>query len=81
MKNNTTLSLLLCGLMLYYAVPCLTVDVNTAQGIFSLSWLFLALLVVGGNLSSFLYQPKKIVKQSQKYTSGQTKRKRMTERG
>ncbi|MDQ0245894.1 hypothetical protein J2S09_003472 [Bacillus fengqiuensis] len=83
MKNQTMLSLLLCGLMLYYAVPRLAVDVNSAQGVFSLSWLFLALLVAGGNLSSLLYKPKKTVQQRQiaKYTPRQAEKKRTTERG
>jgi hypothetical protein len=59
MRNNALLSLLLCGLMLYYAVPRFTVDVNSTQGIFSLAWLLLAFLVIGGNVSSLLYAPKK----------------------
>ncbi|WP_078414029.1 hypothetical protein [Priestia abyssalis] len=83
MRNQTMLSLLLCGLMLYYAIPRLAVDVNSAQGFFSLSWLFLALLVTGGNLSSLLYNSKKFAQQRQiaKYPSRQGERKRMTERG
>lgn len=83
MKNQTMLSLLLCGVMLYYAVPRLAVDVNSAQGVFSLSWLVLALLVVGGNLSSLLYKSKKPAQQRQiaKYPPRQGERKRMTERG
>nr|WP_205184686.1 hypothetical protein [Metabacillus iocasae] len=45
--------------MLYYAVPKLVLNTETLQGIFSLSWLFLSVLVVGGNLSAFLYRTKK----------------------
>ncbi|WP_239422086.1 hypothetical protein [Bacillus sp. CGMCC 1.16541] len=59
MKNKTLLYLLLCGLMLYYAVPKLSLNTETLQGFFSLSWLLLAILVIGGNLSSFLYRSKK----------------------
>ncbi|MBM7701219.1 hypothetical protein [Metabacillus iocasae] len=59
MKNKTLLYLLLCGFMLYYAVPKLVLNTETLQGIFSLSWLFLSVLVVGGNLSAFLYRTKK----------------------
>lgn len=80
MKNKTMLSLLLCGLMLYYAVPRLAVGVHSAQGIFSLSWLFLALLVAGGNLSSLLYKSKKPARQRPAVPQ-QAGKKRMRARG
>lgn len=46
--------------MLYYALPYLTFTFQTKGGIFSIAWLALALLVFAGNLSAWLYAPKKI---------------------
>ncbi|MBT2689346.1 hypothetical protein J7I93_14225 [Bacillus sp. ISL-47] len=66
-KNRYLLCLLLCGLMLYYAAPRLGVFNGGTEGIFSISWLALALFVIAGNLTALLYAPKK-TKTTQKHT-------------
>jgi hypothetical protein len=58
-KNRMILCLLICGLLLYYAVPNLSIEAGGAAGIFAISWLGFALLAIGGNLVSLLYSPKK----------------------
>ncbi|MEH6879939.1 hypothetical protein COK01_14575 [Priestia megaterium] len=58
-KKRVILSLLLCGVMLYYAMPHLVLTTSSLQGIFSISWLTFALFVAGGNLSSLLYAPRR----------------------
>ncbi|MEH7254811.1 hypothetical protein V7111_22130 [Neobacillus niacini] len=66
MKNNRyLLCLLLCGFMLYFAVPRLTVFAEGLEGIFTISWLAFALIVIAGNLTALLYSPKKSVKRRQ----------------
>ncbi|HZG70522.1 MAG TPA: hypothetical protein VEY51_03215 [Chondromyces sp.] len=69
MKQKYMLLLLLVGLMLYYAAPRFDVRAEGAEGIFSISWLLLALMVVAGNLSAFLQTPsasKKKIRKIQK---------------
>jgi hypothetical protein len=58
-KNRYLLCLLLCGFMLYYAVPQLSVMAGGAQGTFAIAWLAFALMVIAGNLTALLYSPKK----------------------
>lgn len=58
-KNRYLLCLLICGMMLYYAVPNLSVSTEGAAGVFAISWLALALIVIAGNLSAILYAPKR----------------------
>lgn len=71
-KHRYLLCLLLCGAMLYYAVPQLSVTASGPEGIFSLAWLALALMVIAGNLTGILYSPKKAV---QKLQPNRSKRK------
>lgn len=71
-KNRYLLCLLLCAFMLYFAVPRLSIHADGAQGIFALSWLAFALIVIAGNLTGILYSPKKAV---QKVQSQQLKKK------
>jgi hypothetical protein len=71
-KNRYLLCLLLCGFMLYFAVPRLSVTAEGAQGIFSLCWLTFALIVIAGNLTGLLYSPKKPI---QKLHSQQLRKK------
>ncbi|WP_071461274.1 hypothetical protein [Bacillus massilinigeriensis] len=58
-KNRYLLCFLLCGLLCYYALPLLPLNAAGAGGAFALSWLLLASFVAAGNLSAFLYGPRK----------------------
>ncbi|MEQ2527005.1 hypothetical protein WMO40_09850 [Bacillaceae bacterium CLA-AA-H227] len=73
-KNRYLLCLLACGMMLYYALPKLSVTADGLAGIFSISWLVLCLFVIAGNLSALLYAPKK-AKSANKTTSQKTRKK------
>lgn len=64
-KNRYLLCLLLCGFMLYFAVPRLSVFAEGLEGTFALTWLAFALIVIAGNLTAMLYSPKKAVKKRQ----------------
>ncbi|WP_246941185.1 hypothetical protein [Bacillus pinisoli] len=59
MRNRLMLCLLICGVLMYYAVPRLTIHFSGLDGIFAFSWFMLAFLVIGGNLAGFLYTAKK----------------------
>ncbi|MFE4426158.1 hypothetical protein ACFRH9_03540 [Peribacillus butanolivorans] len=59
MKQRLLLCLLLCGVMLYYAVPRLSLKSGGLESLFAGSWLLFALLAVAGNLTGILYSPKK----------------------
>ncbi|CAI9393772.1 hypothetical protein ACTQ5K_15340 [Niallia sp. Sow4_A1] len=67
-KNRYLLCILLCGVFLYYGMPRLSPFSEGAEGIFSITWLAFALMVIAGNLTALLYTPKKsrIVKKSSK---------------
>ncbi|WP_099362166.1 hypothetical protein [Fredinandcohnia onubensis] len=67
MHNRLLLCLLLCGVLLYYGVPRLSIGAEGLEGVFALSWLVFALIVVSGNLIGLLYNPKS----AQKTTSPQ----------
>ncbi|WP_404329528.1 hypothetical protein [Mesobacillus maritimus] len=58
-KNRYLLCLLLCGVMLYYALPRISFDTIGLESLFAGAWLIFALFVIAGNLSAFLYTPKK----------------------
>lgn len=58
-RNRYILCLLFCGLMLYYALPRLSITISAPEGIFSISWLMLALFVIAGNLAGILYNRNK----------------------
>ncbi|MEH7345970.1 hypothetical protein V7122_19185 [Bacillus sp. JJ1532] len=60
-KNRYLLCLLVCGFFLYFAVPRLNIFGEGLEGIFAISWLAFALIVIAGNLTSLLYSPKKSV--------------------
>ncbi|MBM6617473.1 hypothetical protein [Bacillus suaedaesalsae] len=59
MRNRLILCLLICAVMLYYAVPRLTIHFSGIDGVFAFSWFLLAFFVIGGNLAGFLYSEKK----------------------
>ncbi|MCQ6278363.1 hypothetical protein [Bacillus sp. EB600] len=58
-RNRYILCLLVCGLMLYYAVPRLHLSAPGVEGIFASAWLLFALFVIAGNLTGILYYPKR----------------------
>lgn len=58
-KNRYLLCLLACGFLLYFAVPRLNIFSEGIEGIFAISWLAFALIVIAGNLTALLYSPKK----------------------
>ncbi|MFS0865260.1 hypothetical protein [Fredinandcohnia sp. 179-A 10B2 NHS] len=58
MHNRLLLCLLLCGVLLYYGVPRLSIGAEGLEGIFAISWLAFALIVISGNLIGILYRPK-----------------------
>ncbi|WHX99601.1 hypothetical protein [Neobacillus sp. DY30] len=60
-KNRYLLCLLLCGFMLYFAAPRLSVFAEGLEGTFALAWLAFALIVIAGNLTAMLYSPKRAV--------------------
>ncbi|MFT9600857.1 hypothetical protein [Mesobacillus sp.] len=74
-KNRYLLYLLLCGVMLYIAMPELNFQVGGKEALFAGSWLFLALLVFAGNLAAFLYTPKKRARTASRKMEANPKRK------
>ncbi|WP_147532614.1 hypothetical protein [Bacillus marasmi] len=70
-RNRYILCMLLCGWMIYYAGPKLQVFEAGAEGIFAITWLLFALMVMAGNLTGVLYSSK-----PQKYDSGSYPKKR-----
>lgn len=58
-KNRYLLCLLGCGFLLYFAIPRVNIFGEGLEGIFAISWLAFALIVVAGNLSALLYAPRK----------------------
>lgn len=58
-RNRYILCLLICGLLLYYAVPQLHILAPGVEGIFSVTWLIFALIVIAGNLTGILYNPNR----------------------
>lgn len=73
-KNRYLLCLLVCGLLLYFAVPRLDILSEGLEGIFALTWLAFAMIVIAGNLTALLYTPKKPI--SSKKTQVIQERKR-----
>ncbi|MFP3722471.1 hypothetical protein SFC57_00535 [Niallia circulans] len=74
-KNRYLLCILLCGVLLYYGMPRLSPFSNGAEGIFSITWLAFALMVVAGNLTALLYTPKKPRPAKRSYSKVQKKKK------
>ncbi len=55
MKNRYLLCLLLCLVLLYFAVPRLAPGAAGLEGVFAISWLAFSFLVIAGNLSALLF--------------------------
>lgn len=66
-KNRYLLYLLICGLLLYYALPNLPIHVEGTGAIFSLAWLGLLLFAFAGNLSALLFSPRSTVQRKALY--------------
>jgi hypothetical protein len=75
-KNRYLLCLLVCGFMLYFAVPRLSLTSNGAQQAFSIAWLTFALMVIAGNLTGLLYHPRKHVQQADRIKKQQLGKKK-----
>jgi hypothetical protein len=74
LKQRLLLCLLLIGVMLYYAVPRLSLAGDGQESIFAASWLLFALFAAAGNLTGMLYAPKKRMK------AGTEKKRQMPKR-
>lgn len=77
MHNRLLLCLLLCGVLLYYGVPRLSIGAEGLEGVFALSWLVFALIVVSGNLIGLLYNPKSAQKTTSPQITTAKRRQRM----
>ncbi|PLS16979.1 hypothetical protein CVD28_15120 [Bacillus sp. M6-12] len=75
MRQRLLLCFLLGGVMLYYAVPRLTLTTGGKESLFAAMWLLLALFVMGGNLAGMLYHPKK--QKTQRFKAKHRNRKRI----
>jgi hypothetical protein len=51
--------------MLYYGLQQITLSGDRLQTVFAMSWLCLAIFVIGGNFAHYLYRPKKQVQAKQ----------------
>lgn len=69
--------LLLAGAMLFYAVPRLDVYSSGLEGVFTITWLAFALIVIAGNLTALLYEPKSKVNVRTRRKVVTSNRKRM----
>jgi hypothetical protein len=69
--------------MFYFGLQQITLSGDQMQTVFAMSWLCLAIFVIGGNFAQYLYRPKKVVqtKQVDAYKRNiQRKRQRQTVR-
>lgn len=69
--------------MLYFGLQQITLSGDQMQTVFAMSWLCLAIFVIGGNFAHYLYRPKKLVqaKQVEVYKrNSRRKRQRQTVR-
>lgn len=51
--------------MLYFGLQQITLSGDQMQTVFAMSWLCLAIFVIGGNFAQYLYRPKKLVQTKQ----------------
>ncbi|OCA91376.1 hypothetical protein A8F94_05830 [Bacillus sp. FJAT-27225] len=68
-RNRLLICLLLAILMVYYAVPRLSLEFSSEAGAFTIAWAMAALLVIGGNMAG-------LVKEAKGKTTQQTRRKK-----
>jgi hypothetical protein len=69
--------------MLYFGLQQISLSGDQMQTVFAMSWLCLAIFVIGGNFAHYLYRPKKHIqaKHVQSYKRNiQRKRQRQTVR-
>ena len=72
-KNRYIICLLVSGMLLYFAVPRLSVSSAGVEGIFAIAWLSFALIVISGNLTGLLYTPRS--KKKQQISDNQVKKR------
>lgn len=73
-RNRYILCLLASGLMLYYALPNLTISESGGARIFSIAWLTLCLFVIAGNLAALLF-PQQHLSTGKRQISKETRKK------
>jgi hypothetical protein len=61
--------------MLYFGLQQIILSGDQMQTVFAMSWLCLAIFVIGGNFAQYLYRPKKLIQAKQVETN-----KRLSER-
>lgn len=74
---------LIALMMLYFSLQHISLSGNQMQTVFAMSWLCLAIFVIGGNFAQYLYRPKQQVQSKQYKAYKQTihrKRQRQTMR-
>lgn len=71
---------LIALMMLYFGLQHISLSGDQMQTVFAMSWLCLAIFVIGGNFAHYLYRPKQQVqaKQLKSYKQIQKKRQRQT---
>ncbi|MCM3411007.1 hypothetical protein KDJ21_011760 [Metabacillus litoralis] len=71
---------LIALMMLYFGLQHISLSGDQTQTVFAMSWLCLAIFVIGGNFAHYLYRPKQQVqaKQLKSYKQIQKKRQRQT---
>ncbi|QED48917.1 hypothetical protein [Cytobacillus dafuensis] len=75
-KNRYLLCLLVCGALLYFALPRLDIFSVGLEGIFAMTWLAFALFVIAGNLTALLYSPKKLMTSTRSQAINERKKAR-----
>ena len=64
-KNRYLLCLLLSGWLIYFALPRLSFSSEGEAGYFASAWLFLAIIVILGNVVGLVYTPMQRKKMTQ----------------
>lgn len=77
MRNRYVLCFLLCCVILYFALPQLHPYADGLEGVFSISWLAFALLVLAGNLAAILFPNQIRRRVISKHSTVRKDRKRM----